>query len=60
MKYYVGYYNEPWDKSKFTVVCGCPSLGAAQFIQNQYIKESGNTLYLILTAAESMDKTLIF
>lgn len=62
MKYYIGYYNEPWDKSKFTVVAATPTHAAAVFILNRY-KEyctSNLDMYVMLTAAEIMDKTLIF
>lgn len=62
MKYYIGYYNEPWDKSKFTVVAAAPSSAAAIFILARY-KEyctSNLDIYVMITAAEAMEKTLIF
>lgn len=36
MKYYVGYFNKPWDKNEFTVICGCPNRASACFILDQY------------------------
>lgn len=60
MKYYIGYYNEPWDKSKFTVICGCPNKWAATFILSKYEEAGHKDTYEILTAAEAMDKKLIF
>ncbi len=36
MKYYVGYFNKSWDKSEFTVICGCPDRDNACFILEQY------------------------
>lgn len=32
MKYYIGYYNKPWDKSEFTVIAGSPDPFVALFI----------------------------
>lgn len=60
MKYYVGYYNEPWDKSEFTVICACPRKAAAMYILGQYQKANPDCPddYIMLTAAEIMDKKL--
>lgn len=61
MKYYIGYYNNPWDKSEFTVICGCPNKAAATFILEQYQNHpSSMGGYKLLTAAEAMEKTMIF
>ena len=59
MKYYVGYFNKPWDKTEFTVICACPQKAAALFIVNQY-RNYGTGNYELLTAAETMDLKLIF
>lgn len=60
MKYYIGCFNKPWDKSEFTVICGCPNKQAAIFILEQYRKEGPADIYEMLTAAEAMDKKLVF
>ena len=61
MKYYIGYYNKPWDKSEFTVICGCPDRAAALFLLRQYREKANDPDgYVMLTAAEIMDKTLVF
>lgn len=63
MKYYVGYFNKPWDKSEFTVICACPDKYAASFILKQYQEkamERFTDTYKLLTAAEIMDLKLIF
>lgn len=61
MKYYVGYFNKPWDTSEFTVICGCPSQFAAIFILEQYKEHSEFSInYQMLTAAELMDIKLVF
>ena len=36
MKYYIGYYNKPWDKSEFTVIAGSPDPFVALFILDSY------------------------
>ncbi len=60
MKYYIGYFNEPWDKSKFTVICATPNSAAAHFILDRYKERASYPdTYVMLTAAEIMDKTLI-
>lgn len=62
MKYYIGYFNKPWDESEFTVICACPNKYAADFILSQYKAQALDTMcdtYVLLTAAEIMDKTLV-
>lgn len=63
MKYYIGYFNKPWDKTEFTVICATPNSAAASFILSKY-QESGmdstKDLYVMLSAAEIMDKKLRF
>lgn len=61
MKYYVGYFNKPWDKSEFTVICGCPDRAAACFILEQY-QNHPNSMghYEMITAADAMNLKLIF
>lgn len=61
MKYYVGYFNKPWDKTEFTVICACVDKCAAHFILNQYLNHPNSMgSYEIITAADSMDLRLIF
>lgn len=60
MKYYIGYFDKPWDKSEFTVICGYPSKHAAIFILEQYRKEGPAGVYEMLSAAEAMDINLVF
>ena len=63
MKYYIGYFNKPWDKSEFTVICACPDKYAALFILRQYEEHAMGCMkdsYVMLTAAEIMDKTLVY
>lgn len=60
MKYYIGYYNKPWDKSEFTVICVCPREAAADFILSQYINGGASASYIKLTAEEIMNKKLVF
>lgn len=61
MKYYIGYYNIPFDKEEFTVICACPNNYAADFILRQYKENSNNPdRYVMLTAAEIMNKKLVF
>lgn len=61
MKYYIGYFNKPWDKSEFTVICACPCKAAALFILGQYQNNPNSTGgYELLTAADVMDLKLIF
>lgn len=61
MKYYVGYFNKPWDKSEFTVICACPRKAAACFILDQYQNHPNSTGdYEMISAADAMDLKLIF
>lgn len=62
MKYYIGYFNKPWDKSEFTVICATPNKYAADFIYNQYKNSDMDSIanYELLTAAEIMDLKVIF
>ena len=61
MKYYIGYFNKPWDMDEFTVICATPNRTSAQFIFSKY-KENDTTgdTYVMLTAAEIMNKRLVF
>lgn len=58
MRYYIGYFNKPWDMTEFTVLCMCNSHAAAIFILGKY-QEYDPDLYKLLTAAEIMNITLI-
>ncbi len=63
MKFYIGYYNEPWNKSNFTVICGCPNSTAANFIFETYKNSESEYMkgtYEMITAAEAMNLHLIF
>ncbi len=61
MKYYIGYFNKPWNMDEFTVICATPNIYAAQFILSQYQKSaSDEDLYVMLSAAEIMNKRLVF
>lgn len=66
MKYYIGYFNKPWDESEFTVICATPNRDAADFILKRYKDSAADTgitspdTYVMLTAAETMDLKLIF
>ena len=61
MKYYIGYFNKPWKMDEFTVICATPSKHAASFILNKYQESATDKdLYVMLSAAEIMDKELIF
>lgn len=61
MKYYIGYYNKPWDKTEFTVICGTPREAVALFILGQY-KSFGiiPETYEMLSVEEATNKKLIF
>lgn len=58
MKYYVGYFNKHWDKSKFTVVAATPTKLSAVFIRDVY--NTGSTKFEIITAAEAMTIDLVY
>ena len=63
MKYYIGYYDNPQDKSEFTVIAITPSIYAAGFIRWAYMENDGldegdEDGYFVLTAAETAGKTL--
>jgi hypothetical protein len=63
MKYYIGYFNEPWDKSKFTVICECPRKYAAEFILSQYKEHALSEtcdVYEMLSVVELTGKELVF
>lgn len=63
MKYYIGYYNKPWDKSEFTVIAGSPDPFVALFILDSYREkapESMKNTYELLAADEAMNLKLIF
>lgn len=61
MKYYIGYFNKPWDMAEFTVICATPNKYSADFIFSKYKEHDleGDT-YVMLSADEIMDKRLIF
>jgi len=61
MKYYIGYFNKPWDMDEFTVICATPNKYAASFILSKYQEStSDKDLYVMLSAADSMNKKLVF
>lgn len=63
MKYYIGYFNKPWNKKAFTVICACHNIYAAKFILGQYKEhamESQKDTYKLLTAAEIMDLEIVY
>ena len=63
MKYYIGYYNKPWDKSEFTVIAGSPDPFTALFILDCYREKSPESMknaYELLAAADTMNLKLIF
>lgn len=62
MKYYIGYFNKPWDKSEFTVIAATPNEFSAHFIFEQYKSFSSvnSVEYKLLTAAEIMDLKIVF
>lgn len=63
MKYYIGYFNKPWDKDEFTVICATPNICAASFILKKYQESASDTMkdtYVMLSAVEIMDKKLRF
>ncbi len=61
MKYYIGYFNKAWDMNEFTIICATPNEYAALFILKQYQKcTSDKDLYVMLSAAEIMNKRLVF
>lgn len=61
MKYYIGYFNKPWDLDEFTVICATPNKHSADFIFSKYKEHDpeGDT-YILLSAANIMDKRLVF
>lgn len=61
MKYYIGYFNKPWDEKEFTIICIARGIHAAQFIFSKYREydNKGDTYYL-LSANEIIDKKLKF
>ena len=63
MKYYIGYFNKPWDKSEFTVIAGSPDPFVALFILDSYREkalESMKNAYELLSAEDTMNLKLIF
>lgn len=63
MKYYIGYYNKPWDKSEFTVIAGSPNPFVALFILDCYrekTSESMKDIYELLSVEDTMNLKLIF
>ena len=63
MKYYIGYFNKPWDKSEFTVIAGSPDPFAALFMLDSYREkalESMKNAYELLSAEDTMNLKLIF
>lgn len=63
MKYYIGYFNKPWDKSEFTVIAGSPDPFAALFILDCYREKAPASMkdtYELLAAADAMNLKLIF
>ena len=63
MKYYIGYYNKPWDKSEFTVIAGSPDPFVALFILDSYREkcpESMKSAYEMISEDEAMNLKLTF
>ena len=48
MKYYIGYYNKPWDKSEFTVIAGSPDPFVALFILDSYREKCPESMKALL------------
>lgn len=57
MKYYIGYFD-PCDWSTFQVIAATPTLSAAYFVLTAYLDMPGVANFVMLTAAEILDKTL--
>lgn len=58
MNYYIGYFNKPWDKSEFTVICKTFSKPAAVFIFEQYSKY--DDAYIMLSEYDVTGLTLLY
>ena len=56
MKYYIGYFNKPWDKTEVTVICATPNRAAASFILSKYQESTRDKdRFVMLSVAEIMD-----
>lgn len=63
MKYYIGYFNKPWDKSEFTAIAAFPDPFAALFVLDCYREKSPESMknaYELLSAEDTMNLKLIF
>lgn len=63
MKYYIGYFNKPLDKSEFTVIAAFPDSFAALFVLECYREKSPESMkntYELLSAEDTMNLKLIF
>lgn len=58
MNYYIGYFNESWDKSKFTVICKTYDKATAIFILEQYLKY--NDGYVMMSEEQASALKLVF
>lgn len=58
MKYYIGYFDNPFDRSKFTVVAATPTKIAGGFIRDVY--NTGSTKFEMITAGEAMAIDLVY
>lgn len=61
MKYYIGYFNEDCDKTKFNVICVASNLSGASFIFSKYKEhDPNNDIYEMFSEDEVKGLELIY